>query len=299
MKKLTILLTLLLSFNCYAFSVSVSHSPVTAAVLKASLDSGADLSFHSKAGEALVKLVKKQADMAIVPLFLAAKLKNEGVDIAVTNALFGDMLFILNNDGKVKKFEDIKGRKVYVGKGNGPLNLFPKMLIKKAGLVDDVELIGSTAMQIAQLAATGKARVAVLREPLVTKVMSKNEYIRKAVNFQTEWKRVYGDRFIQAALVVRRDFAKENPELIKSFQKKLAVADEWVRAEPYEAAEFFVSHSKRGNAKLISKAIKSMQPRVEIVDKGEVMRFMALLLENFGKDVGGKMPGDDFVLTVK
>jgi len=295
MKKLLILSLFLLTFNSYAFDISLSYSPVTTALLKASVESGADVSFHKKAGEAMVKLVKGQADMAVVPLFLAVKLKNEGTDISVLNTLFGDMLFILNNTGKVKSIEDLKGNKVYIGKGSGPLNLFPKVLFEKAGVAGDVELVGSTAMQIAQLAATGKAKVLVLREPLVTMVMSKNEYVRKAINFQSEWKRHFGGRFIQAALVARNDFVKENPELIKSFQRKLLTADSWVRENPEESAAFFVKHTSRGKAGIIAESIKNMQPKTEVPDRAEVKSFISLLLEKFGDDVGGRMPNDDFI----
>jgi NitT/TauT family transport system substrate-binding protein len=298
MKILTFLAVFLMSISGYAFDISISTSPVNAALLKASKEMGANVSFHSKASDALVKLVKKQVDMAVVPLFLAAKLKNDGQDISVVNTLFGDMLFVLNNNGKVNELDDLKGKKLYIGKGNGPLNLFPKILIQKAGLGRDVELVGSTAAQIAQLAASGKAEAAVLREPLVTMVMSKNEYQRRAINFQSEWKKQFGGRLIQAALVARQDFIKNNPDVLKAFQSKVAVADEWVRAEPKKAAELFVNASGRGKAKIVAKSIKSMQPRIETPDRQEVMDFIALLLQFFGKHVGGKMPNDDFVTAI-
>ena len=58
MKKLLILSLFLVTFNSYAFDISLSYSPVTTAILKASVESGANVSFHRKAGEAMVKLVK-------------------------------------------------------------------------------------------------------------------------------------------------------------------------------------------------------------------------------------------------
>lgn len=290
MKYAVIICAMLMSLNVHAFSITVSNSPVGTAVLKAAADSGAEVSFHSKASDAMVKLVKKQADMAVIPLFLAVKMMNDGTDIAVSNLLFGDMLFILNNNGKVKSLEDLKGKKVYLGKGSGPLNLFPRMLFEKAGIMDGIELVGSTAPQIAQLAASGRAKVAVLREPMVTMVMSKNEYVKRAVNFQTEWEKHFGGRFIQAALVVDRQFAAENPETVREYQDKLKAANLWTSENPEGAAEFFASQIPGAKKKIIAASLKSMKPSVEVPDSGELNNFIRLITEYFKDQVGGKVP---------
>lgn len=298
MKKYIVSALIFLTFGAHAFSISLSTSPVNAAVLKAAKDSGAEVTFHNQAEEAMVKLLKNQVDMAVIPLFLAVKLKNQGVDIAVTNVLFADMLFILNNDGTVKKLSDLKGKTVYLGQGTGPLNLFPHMLFKKAGLSDDIKTSGASAVQIAQLTATGKASVSVLREPLVSMVMSKNEYVKKAVNFQTEWEKYFGSRFIQAALVVKSDFARAEPTVMKDFQKKLKDADSWVRSDSSAAASLFASVTGKGNIKITKKAIVSMQPRIEMPDKKEIFSYIALLLGEYKDELGGKMPSDDFVANI-
>lgn len=296
MKKLILFLILLVSVDAFALKISVSSSPVTVAIVKAVVDSNKELSFHNNAGEAMVKIVKGQVDMAVMPLFLATKLKNEGVDVYITHILFGEMLFFLNNTGKIQSMNDLKGHKIYVGKGNGPLNLFPKMLIEKAGIIDDVEMVGSTASQIAQLTASGRAKVSVLREPLVTMVMSKNEYVKKAINFQTEWQKLFDCRLIQAALVVRKDFLENHPEEVNEFYKNLETADKWVHSNPEKAAKLFSDNSRKGKFKVIRKAIKTMNPRIEIPERVEVKKFIQLLLDHHGKQMGNKMPPDDFIL---
>ena len=104
-----------------------------------------------------------------------------------------------------------------------------------------------------------------------------------------------GSMFITAGLIVRKEFAEQNPEVFQAFLEEYKASTEYVNQNPAEAA-VLVEQYGIAEAAVAEKAI----PHCNITYiEGEEMKtalsgFLTVLHEQNPASIGGAMPGDDF-----
>ena len=107
-------------------------------------------------------------------------------------------------------------------------------------------------------------------------------------------------QLITGVLVVRRQFAQENPEAVEAFLKRYAESVEYVNANVEEAAQL-VGKYEIVPAAVAQKAI----PACNIVCitgadmQQKLSGYLNVLFEQNPKAVGGALPADDFYYNAK
>lgn len=268
-----------------------------------------DFTIASAVDEVSPKLVKGETDIAAVPANLAAVLYNntEGqVEVLAVNTL--GVLYIVESGDSIGSVEDLRGKTIYAsGKGATPEYALNYILSENG--IDPakdvtIEWKSEHAECLAALLAEKNA-IAMLPQPFVTTAQMKNDQIQVRLDLTAEWDAIQQgadapSQLITGVLVVRRQFAQENPEAVEAFLKSYAESVEYVNANVEEAAQL-VGKYEIVPAAVAQKAI----PACNIVCitgadmQQKLSGYLNVLFEQNPKAVGGALPADDFYYNAK
>lgn len=273
-------------------------------------DSGniSDISYEftiaASADEVTPQLVQGNTDIAAVPANLASVLYNntEGdIQVLAINTL--GVLYIVENGESISSVEDLRGKTIYAsGKGATPEYALNYILSENGIDVSGDVTIEWKSEHTECLAALLAAEngIAMLPQPFVTTAQMKNENVRTALDLTEEWEKLQKDNEQPSALltgvvVVRREFAEENPQVISDFLDR------------YQESVNFVNDQTEAAAGLAEKydivpahvAVKALPACNITFIEGEEMQdklsgYLAVLLEQNPKSIGGSLPGEDF-----
>jgi len=260
-----------------------------------------EFTIESAPDQIISKVVKGEFDVAAVPTNLAATLynKTEGkVQLAAVNTL--GVLSILTNGENISSLKDLKGKTIYSsGKGSTPeyaLNYILKQNGLEVGKDVKVEYKAEHAELASQLIA-GNIKIAVLPEPFVTQVMTKNKDIKKALDLTDEWNKAAENKSVltMGGLIVRKEFAENNKDAFNSFLDEYKKSAEYTNSNIGSAAKLSEKYGIMPEV-VAKKAIPNCN--IVFMDgeemKEKIPEFLNILYTANNKSVGGKLPGDDF-----
>lgn len=250
--------------------------------------------------EAAPKLAQGKADIAAVPANLASVLYNNtdgGIKVLAINTL--GVIYIVESGDTVSDIGDLRGKTVYAsGKGATPEYAL-NYILEQNGIDPEkdltVEWKSEHAECLAALVAQENA-VAMLPQPFVTTAQAKSENIRVALDLTEEWDKLGTDSALLTGVVVaRKEFVESDPAAVEAFM------------EHYGESVRFVNENVEDAAALIEKydivpaavAVRAV-PKCNIVFitgremKQKLSGYLAVLLEQNPKSVGGALPADDF-----
>lgn len=248
----------------------------------------------------LGKLIAGEVDIAGLPTNMASILYNKGVEIQLVSIIGWGVMYVVSTDSDLKSWKDLKGKEIYLSSKGAVSDILFQYLAGKNGLNAEqdfkIQYIAS-AVEIAQLAASGKVSTAVLPEPWVTEVLEKNPRMKIVLDCQKEWKRVERQTvtYPQTCVVVQKKFAREHPEVLKGFLKELDQSIQWlnhnskaggVLAEKY--VQISATAVEKGLPRCNLKYASALKARLA------VNRFLERLGEFSKESIGGKVPDEGF-----
>ena len=321
MKRISILLiTFLLTVAAFADSIRIGllNGPtcVPAAYLMENKKSvsGAELTYEKFADpQALLpKMIKKEIDIGFMPANVAAKVYNAGNKTIICCSVVGlGNLSLITTDESIKRFTDLKGKTVYVaGQGATPEYMF-RYVLKENGLTwtgDNADVKMDFSIPTAQIAAqliSGKIQYAVVPEPFSTIATTKSPKVIKALDFQKEYLELTGKKsdeiYPLSVMVVRADFAKENPRLVQSLLKEYDKSVSWTIKNPGKSGALVEKHSLGLQAEIVEKAIPVSNYTFIPADtaKNSIEELLQLFLDNEKTSIGGKLPEEEFYYKTK
>lgn len=258
----------------------------------------------ASADEVTPKLVQGEADIAAVPANLASVLYNrtEGqIQVLAINTL--GVLYIVENGDSVSSVADLAGKTIYAsGKGSTPEYAL-NFILEKNGLdpAKDVTIEWKSEHSecVAALAQDPEG-IAMLPQPFVTTAQANNPNLKVALDLTEEWDKVMENeeeqsRLLTGVVVVRREFAEENPEAVADFMERYADSVKYVNDNVEDAAKLV------GQYDIVTEevAVKAI-PECNIVCisgadmKEQLSGYLTVLYDQNPESVGGALPGDDF-----
>lgn len=253
------------------------------------------------ADEISPKLIQGELDMAAVPANLASVIYNNtkgGVQLLAINTL--GVLYICEKGESIGSLEDLKGKTIYAtGKGSTPEYAL-RYILSENGIDPDsdvtLEWKSEPTEVVALMQEADENTVAMLPQPYVTVAQTSVEGLKIAVDLNEEWEKLdNGSQFLTGVLVVRKDFAQQNPDAVKTFLSEYQASTEYVNANTEEAAQLIEKYDIV-KAAVAQKAL----PYCNITfSAGEEMTesmngYLQVLYDQNPKSIGGAMPGDDF-----
>ncbi len=206
-------------------------------------------------------IVSGECAIAALPTNAAANLykKSEGkIQLLAINTL--GVLYLLDNGENVTDFNSLKGKTIYLpGAGSNP-EYITEALIKANGLTENDVTLDTTTYPspdaLATAVTTGAAKLAVLPEPKVTVVQSANSEVKTAMNFTTEWEKIYGaNTLAQGCLVVNKAFAEAHPTEVSKFLDDYKASVEFIKSASDEAINAIVDAGILPKAPVAKKAL--------------------------------------------
>ena len=255
----------------------------------------------ASADELTPLLLKGELDILAVPLNLGSILYNNTkgkVQLLALNTL--GVIYIVEKGGEtVTDWQSLKGKTIYAtGKGSTPEYVL-NYLLTENGLDPEkdvtIEWKSEPTEVVAQMSTLDSA-VAMLPQPFVTVAQTQLQDLRIALDLTEEWDALdNGSQLITSGLIVRTDFAAENPEAIAAFLEDYAASEDYVNSNVADAARL-VEKYDIVKAPIAEKAL----PYCNIVCiSGEDMisatkGYLEVLFQQNPAAVGGNLPADDF-----
>jgi NitT/TauT family transport system substrate-binding protein len=247
------------------------------------------------------KIISGEADFAVIPTNLAAKLYNKGVPYKLAASTVWGVLYVTSSEN-IDGWEGLKGKEIYtIGKGLTPDILF-RYLLKENGLdpEKDVKLIYLPSPQeLAQTLISEKGKVGIVPEPMLTAVLMKNQNFNIYIDLQEEWKKTTGiDSYPQTSLIIKNEIIEKYPNIIDEFLTKYEESINWVNENKADAGEVIETLNIGLKAKIAEKSIPGSN--LKYVDAQEarpaVEKFLKVLMDFSADSIGGKLPDENFYL---
>jgi NitT/TauT family transport system substrate-binding protein len=189
-----------------------------------------------KTTDALVaEVLKGEVDMAVVPSNLALQAYKKDLDYKVAATIGWGSLYLISTE-EISDIKYIKGKEVYnTGKGLTPDIVCKEILNAKGINESDVNYTYvSAASELAPLIIGGKAKFAVVPEPILTTVMTKNPNIKIILELNKEWADINNvDKgYPQATLIVKEAFYNDNKKIANKVLQSIEDSVKWVNENP-------------------------------------------------------------------
>lgn len=248
-----------------------------------------------------------ETDIAAVPANVASVLYNKlegGVQVLAVNTL--GVLYIVENGDTVQSAADLKGKTIYASGKGATLEYALNYILQQNGLDPAADVTiewKSEHSECVAALAQDPSGIAMLPQPFVTTAQMKNPDLRVALDLTEEWDKVQEDAqepgaLLTGVVVVRTEFAKENPEAVSDFLERYKASVDFVNENVDEAAQL-VGQYDIVTAEVAQTAI----PECNIVCiTGDEMQeklsgYLSVLNDQNPEAVGGKLPDDDFYYT--
>lgn len=317
MKKLTFIISLLfISVALFSQSIRVGllNGPtcIPAAYLIENASEKYSFETFADPQALLPKLVKKEVDVGFMPLNVAAKVYNSGNKAILCCAVTGlGNIKIITTDKSIRSFTDLKGKTVYTaGQGATPEYMLRYLLTENKltystdGKNADVKIDFSIpTAQIAAQLISGKITYAAVPEPFATIAKMKSDKVIAALDFQKEYLECTGSQNIYplSVMVVRKDFADNNEEVLAAFLEEYKAAYEWTIKNPAVAGRLSEKHTLGLAAGVVAKAVPlsnyTFIPAGQAVSSAEEL--LKIFLKNEPASIGGRLPEREFYYEPK
>ena len=250
-------------------------------------------------------VISGQVDIAIVPINAGAVLYNKtagGVKaLALTTR---GMLYILEKGDSIQSIADLEGKTI-VAAGQGATPEYVTRYILDAYDVNaQVEYLSEHAEVTAQ-ALAGRADIVLLPEPQVTTLLMKDPSYRKALDITKEFSAAAeknGEAEAQLSMsvaIVRTEFAKAHPELVKQFCEELKASIVFANEHVPQAAQEIAKLEIIPSAAIAEAAIPSCT--LVYIDGAEMREQAAplyhILYSANPASVGGQEPDEGYYCT--
>ncbi|MDW5298615.1 MAG: ABC transporter substrate-binding protein [Sedimentibacter sp.] len=258
-----------------------------------------DIAIHKSGQEAAAKVIKGDIDMANFGVQEAANLYNEGVGVRLMDVSTWATFEILTVRDDVKTWEDLKGKKLWIGDKGGPIDYLLQIVLKANNInLTDLEVNRISTSELTQMVVSDIKDIDlfVLREPFISQVKMKNKEITTAFDLGNEYEAAYNIKIPQGGTVLTNEFLESNEEIVALFQEEYKKAIEWIKNNPEEAGELGAKYMQGPNAGVLASAVKNMDMEFHsIEDSKEVLEtYFNLALEIDSTMLEGVLPDEGF-----
>lgn len=265
-----------------------------------------DFVMETSADTLLPMVLKKEADIALVPANVASVLYNktlamegEDNDIVVLDINTLGVLYMVSGDTSISDMKDLEGKTIYLtGKGTTPDHVLNYLLKERD--VKDVKLeYKSEATEVAAVLSENTEAIGLLPQPFVTSACMQNEVLSIVLDMNKEWEKIQGAEggsLVTGVTITTKGFIKEHEDVIKQFMAKHESSIEYVNSNPKEAAELIVQAGIVAKEPIAEKAIPNCN--LAYLDgarmKQALSGYLQVLYEQNPESVGGALPQDEF-----
>jgi len=244
------------------------------------------------------QVLKGEADIAVVPSSLAATQYNKESGYQIAGTIGWGSFYLVSTDGE-KTLEELKGQEIYnIGKGLTP-DLITKTVFKDMGFDPDKDFNFSYVdgvTELAPLILAGKTKYAVVPEPALSQVLSKNPNLKIIMNLNEEWKKKNDSEFgfPQSTIIIKKTLINDDKKFVDEFLKKVEESCTFANESKEEMAIYSEEIGVSANKAIIPKAVEKANIKfINIKDcYKEYEVYFNKLKDLDPKSIGGKVPDE-------
>lgn len=293
MKKISFLFLIILLASTFLFAQATNEEAksVNLAVMQGptgfssvGLDDFINVSVFASPDEAVAKLVNGELDMAVLPANTTSVLFNKGVDIKFVAIVGQGMLSVIGTDENSSTI-------AVPGLGGTPDHM-QRLLYPEY----EADYSVTAPAQLAQLLIAEKVKLAILPQPFVNMVLTKNPNCKVLSDVQSRWTEKTGQSgYPMSVLVVSSEFEKENKYTVKKVRESYKNSIQWVISNTEEAGKK-IEEIGIMKAQLATGALdKCALAYIDGEDaKNELKSYYSILLDLEPKAIGNKIPEEEF-----
>lgn len=245
-------------------------------------------------------MMRHKLDFAVLPTVMAANLYNRGVDYRMLACPVWGTLYIISNNRDINTLEDLSGRTVAVfGQGATPDILLQREIKLKGILQVKYDYSHTGNQEVAQALLQNRTEIAVVSEPLVSMLLTKNKNMHIVERLECEefFRNSDVDIFVQSAFVVSNRFIELYPELISEVSNAYAMSCNFINEQPAEAARLLVAKGMMPDQKTALTALPLCNIRYvsAFAIERETHRYLEIFHEFDPETTGGKTKVRDFI----
>lgn len=266
-------------------------------------DHNIDYNIEQSADTLATSVMKGEPDIAIVPSNLAATVYNKNKQYKIAGTVGWGSFYIGSSDSEVTSVDMLKGKEVYnIGKGLTP-DIIARAVLKDKGISPDSDINFSYVDGVAELAPvilSGKASYAVIPEPALSTVQTKNENFKTIMNLNDEWKAINDSQYgyPQATIIVKSDLIDDDSEFVEKVLDKVDESCKWVYEDKENLGSYCEEIGVSANKSVIVKAVDRANIKyVGIKDCiNEYNIYFDKLNQFEPKTIGGSIPDDEIFM---
>lgn len=257
-----------------------------------------------KVSESLVmNFLKKESDMGIVPSNLAGQLYNKNLDYKIIGTIGWGSFYIISREDFMD-IKDLKGKEIYtIGKGLTP-DVMLQTILKENNInpAKDLKInYLSGSNELAPMYLAGKIKIAMVSEPVLSKIMSKDNKSKINFNMDNEWKKAFGINlgFPQSTLIASENLIKEDPEFIAKFITELGNSIEFIYGKSLNKEKYITESKVTIDTSILDEVIKRANINfVSAEDSKEAYKLYFEKIEKTNKKaIGGKIPDEKIFMS--
>lgn len=188
---------------------------------------------EKNSGNLINSVLKGEPDFAIVPSNLVERISEKNIPYSVLGTA-GWGSFYLIGYNTLKKPQELDGKKILInGKGLTP-DLISNAVLKKVGAENYIMEYQSTPNDVAFLFLGKKVDYAIVPEPVLSELLTKNPDIKILLDFNELWRQEFHSKYgyPQSTLIVKNDFYKNNPQLSKEITERFRSSINYLNSNP-------------------------------------------------------------------
>ena len=253
--------------------------------------------------ELLPKMIKKEIDIGFMPVNVAAKVYDSTNHKIICCGITGEgNLALITKNKNIKSLKDLIGKTVFVAGLGATPEYITKYILEKEGIVlnDEKGIFLDFSLptnQIVPELLAGKIDYAIVPEPFITIASEKSKNKINIIDLQKDYfLKYFAQNYPLTVMVVRSDFAEENPDLLKTFLEQYKSALSWTLDNPSDAGQLCEKYNFGLKKNVVEKSIpKSNYVFIPAV-KGKLIieSLLQLFIEEDNSFLNGKLPEDDF-----
>ena len=246
------------------------------------------------------KVLKGEADIAIVPSNLAVQLYNKDIPYRLAGTSVWGTLYLMGTE-EIDGIDDLKGKEITsFGKNLTPDLVFRYVLSENGIDLDNDITVNylSAATEVGPQFISGKVDLAVSSEPQTTNILMKKEDAKILLDFNEEWSKITGNEsgYPQASLIISSDLIENNREFVEKFLEAYEENLKWILDNPELAGQYMEELDFGMTKDVVANGIDRMNIYpFRIEDSKDSYEKYYEVLFNFAPDViGGKLPDEEF-----
>ena len=257
-----------------------------------------------KISESLVmNFFKKESDIGIVPSNLAGQLYNKNLNYKIIGTVGWGSFYVISRDN-LKEIKDLKGKEIYtIGKGLTP-DIMLQTILEENGINPDKDLkinYLSGGNELAPMYLAGKIDIAMVSEPVLSKIISKDSKSKINFNMNDEWRKAFKNDtgFPQSTLIMAESLIKEEPEFVSEFITELENSIEFIYGENPDKEKYIIESKVTIDMSILNEVIKRANIRFVSADNSkEVYKLYFEKIEKTNsKAIGGKIPDEKIFMS--